>query len=106
MLKNFQRRKENFKCKQCGTEVAGNGYTDHCPECLWSRHVDINPGDRAAECRGMMQPVGIEVKSGEKKIIYSCLTCGKMQKNKVADSDNFETILQVMKKRGEGLLKG
>ena len=30
-----------------------NGYTNHCSQCLWSKHVDINPGDRSPE---LLQP--------------------------------------------------
>ena len=50
----FTRVVEDFTCGQCGAAVTGDGYTNHCPLCLWSRHVDINPGDRAAECGGLM----------------------------------------------------
>ncbi|MBR6751902.1 MAG: RNHCP domain-containing protein, partial [Alphaproteobacteria bacterium] len=45
-MKQFVKRVENFTCAHCGAEVFGNGYTNHCPKCLWSRHVDNNPGDR------------------------------------------------------------
>lgn len=38
--KNFTRVIEDFICENCGTEVKGNGYTNHCPKCLWSKHVD------------------------------------------------------------------
>jgi len=44
--KKFQKRIENFTCEKCGLFVKGTGYTDHCPNCLWSKHMDINPGDR------------------------------------------------------------
>ena len=56
--KRFTRTIENFTCGICGTEVKGSGYTDHCPKCLWSEHVDIFPGDRKAECGGLMEPIG------------------------------------------------
>ncbi len=62
---NFQRTKEDFACERCGLFVRGNGYTNHCPQCLWSKHVDVNPGDRQETCRGLMEPVGMEIKSGE-----------------------------------------
>jgi hypothetical protein len=51
--KNFQRVIEDFECEHCGHLEEGNGYTNHCTSCLWSKHVDINPGDRAAECQGL-----------------------------------------------------
>jgi len=60
--KKFQRQKEDFVCGECGTTVSGTGYTNHCPQCLWSMHVDVNPGDRAAACGGMMEPKKVEKK--------------------------------------------
>ena len=59
-MKQFNRKKENFVCENCGEKVEGNGYTNHCPNCLWSKHVDINPGDRQEECKGLMVPVDLE----------------------------------------------
>ena len=53
-MKKFIKVKEDFVCEHCGAEVKGDGYTNHCPKCLWSKHVDVHPGDRAAECGGMM----------------------------------------------------
>ena len=44
---SFTRKVEDFTCEHCGREVHGNGYTNHCPHCLHSKHVDVNPGDRA-----------------------------------------------------------
>ncbi|MFN2146641.1 MAG: RNHCP domain-containing protein, partial [Anaerolineales bacterium] len=35
----FQRRIEYFICEHCGAEVSGVGFTNHCPVCLWSKHV-------------------------------------------------------------------
>ena len=56
----FNRKKENFVCENCGEKVEGNGYTNHCPNCLWSKHVDINPGDRAETCHGLLKPIAVE----------------------------------------------
>ena len=63
MSKKFQRNIENFRCEHCEAFVIGDGYTNHCPQCLWSKHVDINPGDREELCNGMMKPVGVIKKS-------------------------------------------
>lgn len=93
--KKFQRKKENFVCENCGEHVTGNGYTDHCPECLFSRHVDVNPGDRQAKCGGTMKPIGLEIKSKNNVILYECLKCGKNHKVKVAKNDNFEVLLKL-----------
>jgi hypothetical protein len=45
---SFTRRRENFTCLRCGTPVRGSGYTNHCPRCLWSRHVSALDDDRDA----------------------------------------------------------
>ncbi|MFA5232655.1 MAG: RNHCP domain-containing protein [Candidatus Paceibacterota bacterium] len=91
--KRFQKRVEDFKCDNCGEEVKGSGYTDHCPECLWSRHVDVNPGDRKSRCRGLMEPVGIELKSREYVIHYRCVKCGFEHRVKSAPDDNLDKII-------------
>jgi RNHCP domain len=95
LTKKFQRNKEDFTCENCGTQVQGSGYTNHCPECLWSKHVDINPGDRQAECKGMMEPIGIDSKKGKYVILHKCVKCGYERKNKTIDDDNFDTILKI-----------
>jgi hypothetical protein len=95
--RKFQRRIEAFVCDNCGQAVEGNGYTDHCPVCLWGKHVDVNPGDRAASCGGMMEPVGIEVKSGEYTLLYICKECGYKYRIKSASDDNFNTMIRLAK---------
>lgn len=62
--KKFTRTPEDFTCLVCGQAVEGTGYTDHCPSCLWSLHADINPGDRRADCRGLMEPIGVIQEKG------------------------------------------
>ncbi len=96
--KKFQKRVESFKCDHCGAFTQGTGYTDHCPKCLYSKHVDINPGDRKSECRGLMKPVGVEVKKGNYIIHYKCTRCGYRFKVKSAPDDNFEEILKLVSK--------
>lgn len=96
MSKKFQRCQEDFICQQCGTVVEGTGYTNHCPKCLWSKHVDVNPGDRAATCGGMMEPVSIELKKNQYIILHRCLKCGFEKRNKAASNDSFEKIIEIV----------
>lgn len=91
----FIKNKEDFVCEKCGNSVEGNGYTNHCPECLWSKHVDIFPGDRAGECKGMMKPIRIEKKGKEYTIVHKCTKCGLEKLNKAVKSDNFQMIVQI-----------
>ena len=95
MSLQFIKNKEDFICEMCKREVKGDGYTNHCPECLWSKHVDVNPGDRAESCGGMMEPIAVEVKSGEYTILHKCVKCGFERKNKAVKADNFQMLVQV-----------
>lgn len=93
--KKFQKTNEDFTCEQCGFFVQGNGYTNHCPQCLWSKHVDVNPGDRAEKCCGRMKPISIEFKGGEYNILHRCILCGFEKRNKTSKDDDFNSILQL-----------
>lgn len=93
--KRFQKRVENFVCEHCGHANIGTGYTDHCTKCLWSKHVDIHPGDREASCRGLMEPVRIEKKGEEYTIVYTCIKCGHQKRNKAAPEDNFDVLIEI-----------
>lgn len=95
MLRKFQKKIENFKCENCGFEVIGSGYTNHCPKCLWSKHVDVFPGDREYECCGMMKPIGIVKESDGFVIVHKCQKCGIEKKNKVSKDDIFEEIVKI-----------
>ena len=73
-MKNFSKLDEEFICENCGKDVKKLNYTsrDHCPYCLHSKHVDINPGDRANTCKGLLVPIEIEKFKNTYKIIYKC----------------------------------
>lgn len=94
-MKKFIKQIEDFTCAHCGAEVLGNGYTNHCPKCLWSRHVDNNPGDRQSNCGAMMRPISVEQKSGEFIITHKCEKCGKVIKQKTSANDDMDTIISI-----------
>lgn len=98
MGKKFQRKKENFICENCGNAVRGDGYTNHCPNCLWSKHVDINPGDREADCGSLMRPIGLDLKGGEYIILHECVKCGHKKKNKRSENDDMEKLIAISNK--------
>lgn len=89
----FIRTIENFTCEHCGHAVKGTGYTNHCPKCLWGKHVDINPGDRAADCGGMMEPVRIEGIVDSYRVVHKCVKCGFVRANSVSKEDDPEAVL-------------
>ncbi len=103
----MSKKRENvgFVCENCGREVkplSNGSYRNHCPFCLYSKHVDCLPGDRASDCGGLMKPVGVIYKPNKKgyQLKHRCLRCGHEGMNIVAaedeQSDNFDLILQLM----------
>ena len=84
----FTRKKEDVVCDICGVEIHGTGYTDHCPNCLASKHVDIMPGDRKNGCRGVMKPTRTVYERGEYSIEYVCEACGERKRVKAAADDD------------------
>ena len=103
-MKLFSKNDNFFICEHCNKEVKPLNYTsrDHCPYCLYSKHVDINPGDRSNECKGLLRPIGIEKFKNTYKIIYKCEKCGILHKNKIANDDDFNKIINLStKKQGD-----
>ena len=96
-MKIFNMIDENFICEHCGKEVTKAEYTarDHCPYCLYSKHVDINPGDRQNTCRGLLKPIGVEKFKDTYKIIYKCTSCRQEHKNIVANDDDMQEIIRI-----------
>ena len=85
-------------CENCGKKVPKLGYScrNHCPYCLHSKHVDINPGDRAEKCHGDLEPVGAEIDSKKGYvIIFKCKKCGKLRRNKAAKDDDMDMIIKL-----------
>lgn len=96
-MKNFNKLDEEFICENCNKKVEKLNYTsrDHCPYCLYSKHVDISPGDRANMCKGLLKPIGIENFKDTYKIIYKCEKCNEYHKNIVANDDDFNEIIKI-----------
>lgn len=97
-MKQFTRTKEDFICEHCGAQVVGDGYTDHCPHCLYGKHVDIFPGDRLEICQGMLRPVSVNMHKGQETLSYRCSVCGAERVNKVAKNDSREAIVALAQK--------
>lgn len=85
--KRFSKNDDGFVCENCGKTVPPLGYTsrNHCPYCLHSKHVDINPGDRLNDCGGLLVPT--QALPDPKKgfiIIFKCKKCGAVLRNVAA----------------------
>lgn len=103
LTKKFQKKKEDFICENCGFEISGNGYTNHCSKCLWSKHVDKNPGDRMEECGGLMIPKSVELRKGGRYfVLHKCKKCGFERFNSVRDEDDFSTVIEISKNNKVG----
>lgn len=78
-------RDEAFVCARCGAAVPAHGRTarDHCPWCLWSLHVDRVPGDRAADCGGLLEPIAVRRAGRKVQLAYRCVRCGEERRNQV-----------------------
>ncbi len=102
-----------FKCLNCLKQIStgkniGTTNRNHCPFCLWSKHVDEDfPGDRKASCQGLMKPVGLtfklegedkwgKPKQGELMLIHQCVGCDKISINRIAGDDTPQKILEVL----------
>ena len=93
-------RQGSFRCGHCRLDVStvaiGSAHRNHCPNCLWSRHLDDTPGDRAAECGSLMEPIAITVRGdGEWILIHRCSGCDLLHLNRAAGDDNPLMLLRL-----------
>ena len=111
-MTNYFDINSDFTCTHCGNFVsagilaAGVNNRNHCPYCLWSRHLDLfQAGDRMAACKSPMQPVGLTLKrsrkkyvsatSGELMLVHQCCECKKISINRIAADDVPEAIIEL-----------
>jgi ribosomal protein L37AE/L43A len=114
MRTNSNEFNADFTCKQCGYNVSANRAAsgvinrNHCPYCLYSRHVDLHhAGDRLCACKGLMAPVGMTIKNsrdkyastqmGELMLVHRCTSCNRLSINRVAADDDPIKLLAVFK---------
>jgi hypothetical protein len=90
-----------FRCGNCRLDVSfrapGTAHRNHCPNCLWSRHLDDDrPGDRAAKCGSLMEPIAVTVRGdGEWVLVHRCGGCDELHLNRTAADDNPLILLRV-----------
>lgn len=110
-MQHFSTHNADFTCQHCrryvsaDTFLAGAQNRNHCPYCLWSRHLDqFEPGDRLAACKAGMRPVALSVKrsrkkyvsrSGELMLVHQCTGCGKVSINRIAADDIADYVFEV-----------
>jgi hypothetical protein len=97
-----------FKCAHCHGYVtlesclSGVLNRNHCPYCLWSRHLDLYAaGDRLSACKSPMQPIGLTIKTARKKygradgelmLIHRCEECHAHSINRIAADDDPRSV--------------
>lgn len=100
--KRFVKNDAGFVCVHCGAKVKPLGYSsrDHCPRCLFSRHVDRLPGDRQNDCGGLLVPRQAlpDAKKGM-VILYRCARCGAETRCRAAADDDGEKLIELTKNR-------
>ncbi|MEW5829094.1 MAG: RNHCP domain-containing protein [Chloroflexota bacterium] len=101
----------DFRCTQCGglvssaRVVSGVRHRNHCPYCLWSRHLDLYAaGDRLSACKAPMQPLALTLKHrrdkygrgrGELMLVHRCRECEAVSINRIAADDDARTLLGI-----------
>lgn len=90
----------SYRCRRCGLDVSlvapGTAHRNHCPNCLWSRHLDRKPGDRAADCGSSMEPIAVSVRGdGEWILVHRCSGCGELDLNRIAGDDNPLLLVRI-----------
>ena len=95
--------RDAFTCKVCGRSVipegAGAAHRNHCPNCLTSLHLDVEPGDRASDCGGVMDPIAVWVRrGGEWALVHRCRRCGALSSNRGAADDNPMKLMSIAMK--------
>lgn len=94
-----------FKCINCDGWVRvkrgiGVKTQNHCPFCLFSKHVDNKVGDRKSKCFGEMEPIALtfkktEGKTGELMLVHLCRRCQKVSINRIAVDDKEDLLMSV-----------
>jgi len=102
-----KQRSSGFRCINCralipdANRVIGTQHRDHCPLCLFSLHLDEDkPGDRKSRCFGAMRPIGMTFKNNckEPMVVYECVKCGKIHKNRCSADDSVHTIVDILRR--------
>ncbi len=101
----------DFRCANCGNYVSamqvvcGVRNRNHCPYCLWSRHLDLYAaGDRLSACKTLMRPLGLTMKpcrnkyapgEGELMLVHLCVGCRCVSINRIAADDDARTLMEI-----------
>jgi len=101
----------DFQCAHCSAPVSSARFLsgvhnrNHCPYCLWSRHLDLyKAGDRLSACKEPTQPIALTTKRSRKKyggtggelmLVHLCTGCEDFSINRIAADDDTGMIMDV-----------
>lgn len=108
-------REHGFGCDHCHewapiNEEMGTHNRNHCPHCLWSKHLDdTTPGDRKSDCKQGMRPIALTFKGesadkyatapeqqlGELMLVHECVRGDQIRINRIAADDNPHALVDV-----------
>ncbi len=118
--RRFEEHAHGFGCSHCSlwiplNETMGTHNRNHCPSCLWSRHMDDRtPGDRKSECRANMKPIALTFKGesrdkyaemsgssanrlGELMLVHECVMDDQIRINRIAADDNPSALMAILR---------
>ena len=61
--------------------------------------MDVEPGDRAERCGGMMEPILLEGSTPSYRIVHKCMKCGLTRRVDVAANDDADAIVALSEKK-------
>jgi len=99
----FKMINDSFICEKCLKLVTKHpewSARNHCPFCLYSKHMDeVSPWDRESKCWWLMQAIWIDYKKNKWNMIkHICIKCNKIILNKVAPDDDFIEFISILNK--------
>lgn len=68
--------------------------------------MDVNPGDRAETCGGMMEPVGVEGTQDVRRIVHHCTLCGMVRIVRSAPNDDTKALFALMRSHADSVARG
>lgn len=97
---SFKMINTSFLCEKCWKKVSKHpswSARNHCPFCLYSKHLDKDfPWDRASSCWSLMQAIWKDYhKNKWWMIVHQCCECWKKIPNMLARDDAIEIFAEL-----------
>ncbi|MBB1246207.1 RNHCP domain-containing protein [Streptomyces durbertensis] len=92
-------RTDTFDCVRCGLTVTtfspDGERRNHCPSCLYSRHLVDQAAGGPSDCGARMAPISIAVlRDGRWAVIHRCVRCHELTSSPVCVDDNQLVLMR------------